>query len=74
MPIELLWWFKPLLLTGVLMLFMGAMVAFIILGEYGERTEVAVLVFAFSALPFLLGVFCYVGWFLANILILIWRH
>lgn len=73
MPIELWWWVKPLFVTGLITMMVGFAVIMLV-NTITEGDRVCGIIFCISLSPLLVSVLCGVGWFFANLLILVWRH
>lgn len=73
MPIEMWWWAEPLFYTGFLWLVIIGIIAGLIEAKTGEIGWPAILTLVIAVAPMVVCMASVVVWFVANILILIWR-
>ena len=73
MPIELWWWVEPLFYTSFLWLVIIGIIAGMIEAKTGEIGWPAILTLVIAVAPMVFCMASLVVWFVANILILIWR-
>ena len=72
MPIEIWWWLKPLWLTGFVTLVVFTPIS-ILVDKAKPGNVVGYVLAVIAALPFCSSVVVFVGWFFANLFVLIWR-
>jgi hypothetical protein len=72
MPIELGWWVLPMFKTGVIFIFLLGLPA-LLLEDAKPDNLISTVLLWFAVSPLLVSVFFLIVWFLANVLIIIWR-
>ena len=73
MPIEFWWWIKPLILTGTLFMFILTPIA-VYVERNCNRPKLMNLLLTLMFGPVVVGILSIFGWFISNLLILIWRR